>query len=181
VEPHLVGSFAPTLADLLGGPPSRATSGLLLTATRGDPALLRMLIAAGLAVGALSLQVGQWHWGATAHLARLVESCVLPEDQDQLDAWETLTQPLGEPYRVVTRIRRGGPRPADLGITPREFDVLLLLCAGLTADAMARRLDVSARTVTKHQERLYRKLGTTDRLTTVLRAQRMGIVTAPEA
>ncbi|GLZ28025.1 hypothetical protein Lesp02_02150 [Lentzea sp. NBRC 105346] len=181
MEPHLRTAVNGNLAEMLGGPVTRTTLGLLCTATRGDPTLLRALVLVGQALGVLTFRLGEWHWGGASHsvsaqLARLVESHVQGEDEAQLDAWETLTRSIGEPHLVVTRIRRGGSRPADLGITPRELDVLQLLCEGLTADAIARRLDVSARTVTKHQERLYRKLGTSDRLTTVLRAQRLGIV-----
>ncbi|WP_426502277.1 response regulator transcription factor [Dactylosporangium sp. McL0621] len=61
-------------------------------------------------------------------------------------------------------------------ITPRELTVLALFADGLTIPAIGRRLGISPRTVTKHQENLQRKLRTRDRLTTVLRAQRLGIV-----
>ncbi|WP_407661348.1 LuxR C-terminal-related transcriptional regulator [Frankia nepalensis] len=49
----------------------------------------------------------------------------------------------------------------------------------MTAGATARRLAISERTVGKHLERLYRKLGVTDRLTAVLRAQRLGLLPPP--
>lgn len=65
---------------------------------------------------------------------------------------------------------------ADAGLTARELAVLCLLPGGWTAAAMARRLDISPRTVHKHLEHLYRKLGTRDRLATVLRAQQMGLL-----
>jgi len=67
-------------------------------------------------------------------------------------------------------------RAAELGLTPRELTVLTLLAEGMTAAAIARRLTISPRTVNKHQENLYRKLATTDRLTTVLLAQDLGLV-----
>jgi DNA-binding NarL/FixJ family response regulator len=57
--------------------------------------------------------------------------------------------------------------------------VLTLLCEGLTTDAIARRLKIAPGTANKHRENLYRKLGTHDRVSTVLRAQRLGIVRAP--
>lgn len=63
-------------------------------------------------------------------------------------------------------------------LTERERDVLRLMAEGLIAQAIGHRLGVSARTVAKHQERIYRKLDTCDRLTTVLRAQEVGLVTA---
>ncbi|GGN19056.1 helix-turn-helix transcriptional regulator [Streptomyces fuscichromogenes] len=70
-------------------------------------------------------------------------------------------------------------RAADSALTPRELTVLLLLTDALTADAIGRRLGISARTVHKHVENIYRKLGTRDRLGTVLHAQRLGLVPSP--
>lgn len=67
-------------------------------------------------------------------------------------------------------------RAAAIGLTPRELSVLSLLATGLTASALARRLAISRHTATKHLENLYRKLGTSDRLTTVLLAQDIGLV-----
>lgn len=68
---------------------------------------------------------------------------------------------------------------ADAGLTARESTVLLLLGDALTAAAMGRRLGISERTVHKHVANIYRKLGTHDRLGTVLRAQQLGLVPAP--
>ncbi|MFF7449318.1 MULTISPECIES: LuxR C-terminal-related transcriptional regulator [unclassified Streptomyces] len=71
------------------------------------------------------------------------------------------------------------PSGDDVGLTPRESTVLLLLGDALTAAAMGRRLGISERTVHKHVANIYRKLGTHDRLGTVLRAQQLGLVPAP--
>jgi DNA-binding NarL/FixJ family response regulator len=62
-------------------------------------------------------------------------------------------------------------------LTQRQREVLELLSDGLTVQAIARRLSLSPRTVGKHLERVYRRLGTSDRLTTVIRAQRYGLLT----
>lgn len=70
----------------------------------------------------------------------------------------------------------GGAAAEDRTLTPRETAVLLLLTDALTAAAIGRRLGISERTVHKHVEKIYRKLGTRDRVSTVLRAQRMGLV-----
>ncbi len=67
-------------------------------------------------------------------------------------------------------------RAAAHGITPRELTVLALLARGLTAEASARRLGITVHTVLKHREHLYRKLGSHDRLTTVLLARELGLV-----
>lgn len=86
--------------------------------------------------------------------------------------------------RLLEQWRRSAAEPAgraaDGVLTPRELTVLLLLTDALTADAMGRRLGISARTVHKHVENIYRKLGTRDRVSTVLRAQRLGLLATPE-
>ncbi|SHN57407.1 regulatory protein, luxR family [Geodermatophilus obscurus] len=65
------------------------------------------------------------------------------------------------------------------GLTKREFAVLRLLGEGLTAQAIARRLRTSPRTVHKHLEHLYRKLGVRDRLMAVQRARNAGLLAPP--
>jgi DNA-binding CsgD family transcriptional regulator len=70
--------------------------------------------------------------------------------------------------------QHGGPT-----LTPRERLVLDMLAAGSTAEGIAARLAISPRTVHKHQENLYRKLGACDRLSAVLSAQQLGLVPIP--
>ena len=53
-------------------------------------------------------------------------------------------------------------------LTAREREVVELLAEGRTTRAVARLLDCSPRTVEKHLERVYRKLGVTDRVSAVL-------------
>ncbi|WP_281399459.1 helix-turn-helix transcriptional regulator [Streptomyces flaveus] len=71
-----------------------------------------------------------------------------------------------------------GPRQraTEYGITPRELTVLSLLAEGLTAASIAQRLSISVRIVNTHLEHLYRKLGTSNRLTTVLVAREAALV-----
>lgn len=66
----------------------------------------------------------------------------------------------------------------DVGLTPRELTVLALLAEGLTAASIGRRLMITERTVHKHLQHSYTKLGVTDRLGAVLRAQRIGLLPA---
>jgi DNA-binding CsgD family transcriptional regulator len=93
--------------------------------------------------------------------------------EDRTTAYEDRTTAYGD----------RSPTPEDLTaecrLTPREVTVLLLLAEALTADAIGRRLGISPRTVHKHVENLYRKLGTRDRVDTVLRAQRLGLLPVP--
>jgi DNA-binding CsgD family transcriptional regulator len=83
---------------------------------------------------------------------------------------------------ALTRWQRRATTPeagavaADVHLTPRELSVLMLVADGLTAAAAARRLVVAERTVHKHLERIYAKFGVSDRVSAVLRAQRLGIL-----
>lgn len=61
-------------------------------------------------------------------------------------------------------------------LTAREQVILSLMARGGTATGIAARLAISPRTVHKHQENLYRKLGAVDRLSAVLAAQRLGLL-----
>jgi len=64
-------------------------------------------------------------------------------------------------------------------LTSRELAVLGLMADGLIAVAIARQLGISPRTVSKHIESIYRKLGTHDRTSAVLRGQVMGYLPVP--
>jgi DNA-binding CsgD family transcriptional regulator len=64
-------------------------------------------------------------------------------------------------------------------LTPREQDVLVLLAAGSTARAIAGQLQVSPRTVCKHLEHIYAKLGVGDRLSAVSQAHSLGLLPLP--
>jgi DNA-binding CsgD family transcriptional regulator len=62
----------------------------------------------------------------------------------------------------------GGGRSADqfaheAGLTPREAEVLCLVARGFTDQQAAHRLGLGVRTVGKHLEHIYAKLGVTDR------------------
>ena len=65
-------------------------------------------------------------------------------------------------------------------LTAREAEVLHHVGAGLTADAVAHLLRISTRTVCKHLENVYRKLGCHDRLVAVQRARALGLLPASE-
>ncbi len=70
------------------------------------------------------------------------------------------------------------PVAADLHLTPRQGAVLGLLAEGRTAAAIGRRLGITERTVHKHLQHVYDRLGVTDRLAAVLRARDAGLLPA---
>jgi DNA-binding CsgD family transcriptional regulator len=76
----------------------------------------------------------------------------------------------------LRELRRVRPEAGSHDLTPRELTVLALLAGNLTAAAIARRLGVSVSTVNTHLERIYRKLGTNNRLTTVLMAHEAALI-----
>jgi DNA-binding NarL/FixJ family response regulator len=95
-----------------------------------------------------------------------------------------LFEACGAPHQVEYARREqrrvGSPQRPARGLTSREQVTLNLLAESLTAEAIARRLGITAGTVHKHLASLYRKLGTNDRLETVLRAQRLGLLPPPD-
>ncbi|MHA7262578.1 helix-turn-helix transcriptional regulator [Arthrobacter sp. TMN-37] len=61
-------------------------------------------------------------------------------------------------------------------LTLRETAILTLLSKGLTAESLARRLNISPRTAEKHLEHIYRKLDVRDRMMAVQRAYEVGLL-----
>ena len=70
----------------------------------------------------------------------------------------------------------GNPAAHAFALTGREVAVLRLLAEGYTAYGISRRLSNSPRTVHKHLEHIYRKLGVVDRLSAVQLAIEVGLV-----
>jgi HD-GYP domain-containing protein (c-di-GMP phosphodiesterase class II) len=73
------------------------------------------------------------------------------------------------------RTRAGGPA----GLTTREADVLSLLAQGLPNKGIARQLGISPKTVGNHVERIYTKLGVSNRAAAAMRAMEHGLVASP--
>jgi DNA-binding NarL/FixJ family response regulator len=66
---------------------------------------------------------------------------------------------------------RAGRRPAE-GLTPREREVLLMVAEGLPNKLIARRLDITERTVKGHLTHIFERIGVTDRTQAALWAER---------
>ena len=83
---------------------------------------------------------------------------------------------------VVREVRVGGPflrnemQLAELGITPRELEILEAMAAGLSNREMADRLFVSENTVKTHTARLFDKLSARRRTQAVQRAKEAGLI-----
>jgi DNA-binding CsgD family transcriptional regulator len=69
--------------------------------------------------------------------------------------------------------RRSGP---PVHLTPRQREVLSLLCEGLPNKLICRRLNISTGTVKIHIGCIMRELGVSSRLQAVVSAQRCGLL-----
>ncbi len=82
-----------------------------------------------------------------------------------LGIWLGLTLTRKKPERLRSSPDQSGPfiadasRLAELGITPRELEILGLIADGLSNREIADRLFVSENTVKTHSSRLFDKLG----------------------
>ena len=61
------------------------------------------------------------------------------------------------------------------GISPRERQVLALLLDGMPNKLIARRLDISEKTVKSHLTSIFRQIGVTDRVQAILWVERQGL------
>lgn len=110
---------------------------------------------------------------------------------EEFGLWADAGTPLAALFGLADRadarpsgaaVASGVESPVALGtaITDRERDVLELLAQGLTAMAIASRLRVSPRTVHRHLDNAYRKLGVHDRMLAVGAARRHGLICATD-
>jgi DNA-binding NarL/FixJ family response regulator len=76
--------------------------------------------------------------------------------------------------RVARQAREGSRVEATL--SPRETEILGLMGDGLTMRQIARRLDISTRTVETHATKLYRKLDVHTRVQAVAKAASIGLI-----
>ena len=61
------------------------------------------------------------------------------------------------------------------GISPREREVFALLLDGMPNKLIARRLEISEKTVKSHLTSIFRQIGVTDRVQAILWAERQGL------
>ena len=61
------------------------------------------------------------------------------------------------------------------GISPREREVLALLLDGMPNKLIARRLEISEKTVKSHLTSIFRQIGVTDRVQAILWVERLGL------
>ena len=69
----------------------------------------------------------------------------------------------------------GHAKAAAVHLTPRQLEVLSLLCEGLPNKLICRRLNISPGTVKVHIGSIFRELGVSSRLQAVILARRSGL------
>jgi DNA-binding NarL/FixJ family response regulator len=81
----------------------------------------------------------------------------------------------GPPARDTSSTPPRAPSPSDLGLSPRQTDVLHLILQGKPAKLIERELNLSASTVKAHTSAVLRSLNVTTRTQAVVAASRLGL------
>lgn len=84
--------------------------------------------------------------------------------------------PVPVPVPVTEPFQRNQARVEQLGITPRELEILEAIAAGYSNREIAERLFVSENTVKTHTARLFDKLSARRRTQAVQRAKEAGLI-----
>jgi two-component system, NarL family, response regulator LiaR len=123
-------------------------------------------------LGLLSLRIG-----ASGYLTKAVDVDSLPRALRAAGAGEVLVprRLTGVLVDAVRRVREDGTglRPVRSPLTAREWEVLDLLCQGLSTEDIADALVLSAETVRSHVKSVLRKLGVSSRQEAIAAAQRL--------
>jgi two-component system, NarL family, response regulator LiaR len=88
----------------------------------------------------------------------------------------TVEVPVPVEVRVSEPFVADPARARQMGITPREMEILEAIAAGLSTREIAARLFVSENTVKTHSSRLFEKLGARRRTQAVQMAKEAGLI-----
>jgi non-specific serine/threonine protein kinase len=95
--------------------------------------------------------------------------------------WQTgaatpLHEMVGDLLRVDAAPANSPAPPSSHSLTPRELEVLLLLCEGLSNREISERLFISERTAQTHVQHILDKLGVSTRTAAAMRATELGLM-----
>lgn len=121
---------------------------------------------------------GAVHAGASGYLSKSSSGRELAEAVRTVAAGGSVLEP-----HILARLVAWSQDPGDAlpELSAREQEVLQLLAAGLQNKQMAARLGISPRTVERHCDGIYSKLGARGRTEAVVRAISLGLLRAPDA
>jgi DNA-binding NarL/FixJ family response regulator len=143
----------------------RATTRVIMVTTYKNTTYLLQALAAG-ADGYVLKDISRDDLLANVRAVSAGESGI---DQEFL---QSVLRQLNESEKV----QQTDPFELDEPLTPREIDVLQLLVEGLTNQAIAQVLGISAGTVKSYVQTILRKLDVSDRTQAAVRAIRTGLV-----
>lgn len=86
-----------------------------------------------------------------------------------------MSRPDGELSSAPVSSRAATPEPADLGLSPRQMDVLGCLLRGMSSKQICRELGITEGTVKSHTVAVFRALNVTNRTQAVIEASRRGV------
>lgn len=108
----------------------------------------------------------------TERLMRDVDAALLRRDAEQISLYDALVAALLAPPPASEPPARTGAQALPYELTPRQYEIALLVAEGLTNRQIARRLGISEWTVTNHLRVVMQKLDCTSRVHVVRALQR---------
>ncbi len=116
--------------------------------------------------------------GASGHLSKTAPGRELVTAVRTVAAGGTVVNPVALTHLLAAP---GASRATPAALTERELAVLHLLVEGLHNKQVAARLGISRRTVERHCDNIYAKLGVGSRTEAVVRAISARLVSVPDA
>jgi two-component system nitrate/nitrite response regulator NarL len=141
-------------------------------ALRRDSVATRVLLVSAVTDGAVVFRALEE--GAAGYLAKDAPRTELIDAVMQVARGETVI-PGGLTEGLAAQIRLRA-QPSAPALTPRELDVLKGFARGLSIPQLAAELFVAPSTVKTHTQRLYEKLGVSDRAAAVATAMRLRLL-----
>lgn len=141
-------------------------------ALRRDSVATRVLLVSAFTDGAVVFRALEE--GAAGYLAKDASRTELIDAVLQVARGETVI-PGGLTEGLAAQIRLRA-QPSAPALTPRELDVLKGFARGLSIPQLAAELFVAPSTVKTHTQRLYEKLGVSDRAAAVAAAMRLRLL-----
>jgi two-component system, NarL family, nitrate/nitrite response regulator NarL len=141
-------------------------------ALRRDSVATRVLLVSAVTDGAVVFRALEE--GAAGYLAKDAPRTELIDAVMQVARGETVI-PGGLTEGLAAQIRLRA-QPSAPALTPRELDVLKGFARGLSIPQLAAELVVAPSTVKTHTQRLYEKLGVSDRAAAVATAMRLRLL-----
>lgn len=107
--------------------------------------------------------------GALSYLLKDVDAAILAAAVQKAASGEAVIHP-----RVAQRLKQ--TQQNDLGLSPREKEVLGLMAEGMSNQAIANQLHIGEKTVKSHVSNVLAKLGVNDRTQAAVYAWKHGLI-----